>query len=142
MAPAKAARGSLEADQPLRPDRGELHLSERHACRLAGLSRDSYRHPPQGDAAKCDLAGRIVEIAHARQRFGHRPIYVLLHPQFPGRQPQARAAPVRGREPGRAQAQEVAPSAGPSACRCGWPAPSTRYEAWTSSATAWPTDGA
>jgi hypothetical protein len=25
----------------------EHGLSERHACRLVGLTRDSYRHPPQ-----------------------------------------------------------------------------------------------
>jgi len=25
----------------------QFHLSERRACRLVGLARDSYRHPPQ-----------------------------------------------------------------------------------------------
>ena len=37
----------------------EYHLSERRACRLVGLSRDSYRHPPEVDAATRDLTGRI-----------------------------------------------------------------------------------
>jgi putative transposase len=49
-----------------------------------GLSRDSYRHPPQADAATCELAGRIVEIAHVRRRFGYRRIHDLLRPEFPG----------------------------------------------------------
>jgi putative transposase len=62
----------------------EHHLSERRACRLVGLSRDSYRHPPEADAATRELAGRIVEIAHARRRFGYRRIHDLLRPQFPG----------------------------------------------------------
>jgi len=49
-----------------------------------GLSRDSYRHPPPADAATRELAGRIVEIAHARRRFGHLRIHDLLRSQFPG----------------------------------------------------------
>ena len=32
----------------------QYHLSERRACRLVGLSRDSYRHPPQHDAQTRD----------------------------------------------------------------------------------------
>jgi putative transposase len=35
-------------------------LSERRACRLVGLSRDSYRHPPQPDQATLDLHEKIV----------------------------------------------------------------------------------
>ena len=62
----------------------EHHLSERRACRLVGLSRDSYRHPPEADAATRELAGRIVEIAHVRRRFGYRRIHDLLRPEFPG----------------------------------------------------------
>ena len=50
------------------------HLSERRACRLVGLSRDSYRHPPQMDAQTLQLSARIVDIAHARRRFGYRRI--------------------------------------------------------------------
>ncbi|WP_425342779.1 IS3 family transposase [Piscinibacter koreensis] len=61
----------------------EHHLSERRACRLVGLSRDSYRHPPEPDAATRELAGRIVEIAQVRQRFGYRRIHDLLRPEFP-----------------------------------------------------------
>lgn len=62
----------------------EHHLSERRACRLVGLSRDSYRHPPQADQATQDLREKIVEIAHVRRRFGYRRIHDLLRPQFPG----------------------------------------------------------
>jgi putative transposase len=62
----------------------EHHLSERRACRLVGLSRDSYRHPPQADQATGALHEKIVEIAHVRRRFGYRRIHDLLRPQFPG----------------------------------------------------------
>jgi len=62
----------------------EHHLSERRACRLVGLSRDSYRNPPEADSATRELAGHIVEIAHVRRRFGYRRIHDLLRPQFPG----------------------------------------------------------
>ena len=62
----------------------EHHLSERRACRLVGLSRDSYRHPPQTDQATVELHEKIVEIAHVRRRFGYRRIHDLLRPHFPG----------------------------------------------------------
>lgn len=62
----------------------EHHLSERRACRLVGLSRDSYRHPPTADQATLDLHEKIVEIARVRRRFGYRRIHDLLRPQFPG----------------------------------------------------------
>ena len=59
------------------------HFSERRACRLVGLSRDSYRHAPQADEATQRLAGKIIEIAHARRRFGYRRVHDLLRPEFP-----------------------------------------------------------
>ncbi len=62
----------------------EHQLSERRACRLVGLSRDTYRHPPQIDTMTQDLAGKIVEIAQARRRFGYRRIHDMLRPDFPG----------------------------------------------------------
>lgn len=49
-----------------------------------GLSRDSCRHPPTADQATLDLHEKIVEIEHARRRFGYRRIHDLLRPQFPG----------------------------------------------------------
>ncbi|MCU7374210.1 IS3 family transposase [Paucibacter sp. O1-1] len=60
------------------------HLSERRACRLVGLSRDSYRNPPVVDEATQQLSAKIVEIAQVRRRFGYRRIHDLLRPQFPG----------------------------------------------------------
>ncbi len=62
----------------------EHRLSERRACSLVGLSRDSYPNPPQPDQLTRDLGERIVEIAHVRRRFGYRRIHDLLRPEFPG----------------------------------------------------------
>ncbi len=62
----------------------EHHLSERRACRLVGLSRDSYRNPPPTDQATMELTSKIVEIAQVRRRFGYRRIHDLLRPEFPG----------------------------------------------------------
>lgn len=62
----------------------EFDLSERRACRLVGLSRDSYRHPPMADAMTQNLSARIVDIAQKRRRFGYRRIHDLLRPEFPG----------------------------------------------------------
>ena len=58
-------------------------LSERHACRLVGLSRDSYRHPPVVDVMTQTLSAKIIEIAQIRRRFGYRRIHDLLRPSFP-----------------------------------------------------------
>ena len=59
-------------------------LSERRACSLVGLSRDSYHQPPQADQATRDLGDKIVEIAQARRRFGYRRVHDMLRPEFPG----------------------------------------------------------
>jgi len=58
-------------------------LSERRACRLVGLSRDSYRNRPEVDEMTQQLSGKIIEIAHARRRFGYRRIHDMLRPEFP-----------------------------------------------------------
>ena len=60
----------------------QFHLSERRACRLVGLSRDSYRHAPQESQMNQDLSAKIIEIAHVRRRFGYRRIHDLLRPDF------------------------------------------------------------
>ena len=60
------------------------HLSERRACSLVGLARDSYRHPPAADQATRDLSDKIVEIAQARRRFGYRRVHDMLRLEFPG----------------------------------------------------------
>jgi putative transposase len=59
-------------------------LRERRACRLVGLSRDSWRNPPEIDAMTQELSSKIVEIAHVRRRFGYRRIHDMLRPHFPG----------------------------------------------------------
>ncbi len=58
-------------------------LSERRACSLVGLSRDSYRNPPGLDVMTQDISDKIIEIAHARRRFGYRRIHDMLKPHFP-----------------------------------------------------------
>jgi putative transposase len=62
----------------------EHQLSERRACRLVGLSRDSYRSPPQPNVQNQALKDKIVEIAHVRRRFGYRRVHDLLRCEFPG----------------------------------------------------------
>ncbi len=58
-------------------------LSERHACRLVGLSRDSYRYPPVPNEQNVKLTAAIIDIAKARRRFGYRRIHDLLRPAHP-----------------------------------------------------------
>lgn len=58
-------------------------LSERRACRLAGLSRDAFRHPPQPTSATQRLSARIIELAQVRRRFGYRRLHDLLRLEFP-----------------------------------------------------------
>ncbi|WP_417471554.1 IS3 family transposase [Luteimonas mephitis] len=58
-------------------------MSERRACRLAGLSRDAFRHPPEPTAATQALSARIIELAQVRRRFGYRRLHDLLRPEFP-----------------------------------------------------------
>ena len=59
-------------------------LSERRACRLVGLSRDAYRHPPAVSELNQQLASQITEVAHLRRRFGYRRIHDVLRPAYPG----------------------------------------------------------
>ena len=61
----------------------QFQLSERRACRLVGLSRDSYRNPPVMNEQTASLRDAIVEIAQVRRRFGYRRIHDLLRPAFP-----------------------------------------------------------
>ena len=60
------------------------HLSERRACRLVGLSRDSYRNPPQLSELNTSLGEHIRQTALVRRRFGYRRIHDMLRQQFPG----------------------------------------------------------
>ncbi|WP_374152094.1 IS3-like element IS476 family transposase [Xanthomonas hortorum] len=58
-------------------------LSERRACRLAGLSRDAFRHTPVPTPATQALSARLVELAQTHRRFGYRRLHDLLRPEFP-----------------------------------------------------------
>ena len=58
-------------------------VSERRACRLAGLSRDAFRHPPEQAPATQALLARIIELAQVRRRFGYRRLHDLLRPEYP-----------------------------------------------------------
>jgi len=58
-------------------------LSERRACRLAGLSRDAFRHPPIPSERTLMLSQKIVDLARVRRRFGYRRIHDLLRPEYP-----------------------------------------------------------
>jgi putative transposase len=55
----------------------QTELSERRACRLAGLSRDAFRHEPAPTPATRALSARIVELAQVRRRFGCSYILIL-----------------------------------------------------------------
>ena len=61
----------------------QFHLSERRACCLVGLSRDSYRNPPVMDEQTALLSSAIVAVAHVRRRFGYRRIHDMLRRTFP-----------------------------------------------------------
>ncbi len=61
----------------------EHHMSERHACALVGLSRDTYRHVGQTSALNVELREHILQTAHARRRWGYRMIHDVLRPQYP-----------------------------------------------------------
>jgi len=56
-------------------------VSERRACRLAGLSRDTYRHPPVMSERDQVLQEAIIGIARQRRRFGYRRVIDLLRVQ-------------------------------------------------------------
>lgn len=58
-------------------------VSERRACRLAGLSRDAFRHPPGQAPATQALSARIIELAQVRRRFGYRRLHDLLRSEYP-----------------------------------------------------------
>ena len=58
-------------------------MSERLACVLVGLSRDTYRHVGQASALNVELRGKIVATAHTRRLWGYRMIHDVLRPQYP-----------------------------------------------------------
>jgi len=60
----------------------EHQMSERNACALVGLSRDTYRHAGQTSALNVELRDRIVQTAHTLRHWGYRTIHDLLRPQY------------------------------------------------------------
>lgn len=58
--------------------RQELTISERRACGLVGLARTTLRRAVVEPAATTWLRTRIIDLAHARRRFGYRRIHDLL----------------------------------------------------------------
>ena len=62
----------------------QFQFSERRACQLVGLSRDSLRNSPKASEQIQILRCRIVDIAYQRRRFGYRRVHELLRGDFPG----------------------------------------------------------
>ncbi len=60
-----------------------IAISERRACRLAGLSRDAFGHEPEPAPATQVLSARLVELAQTYRRFGYRRLHDVLRPEFP-----------------------------------------------------------
>ena len=58
--------------------REELTISERRACGLVGLSRTTFRREIAEQPETVALQARIIDLAHARRRFGYRRIHDLL----------------------------------------------------------------
>jgi putative transposase len=52
-------------------------LSERRACRLAGLGRSSYRYT-RSKSEESGLRERLKKLAAERRRYGYRRLTVLL----------------------------------------------------------------
>jgi len=55
-----------------------LRISERRACGLVGLTRTTLRRAIVEPPATAMLRVRIIDLAHARRRFGYRRIHDLL----------------------------------------------------------------
>lgn len=53
-------------------------VSERRACQLVGLSRNTLRYEPRRSAQNEALSTQIIELAQVRRRFGYRRIHALL----------------------------------------------------------------
>ena len=53
-------------------------MSERHACRLLGMGRSSYRYRTRKAERDTSLRGRLKELAAKRMRFGYRRLRAML----------------------------------------------------------------
>jgi putative transposase len=55
-----------------------INISERRACGLMAIARTTLRRVIEEPAANVALKARIIDLAHARRRFGYRRIHDLL----------------------------------------------------------------
>ena len=55
----------------------ERQVCERHACRLPGLDRSTYRYEPRSDRSR-DLRDALVALARQKPRYRYRRLWVLL----------------------------------------------------------------
>ena len=85
-------------------------MSERRACRLVGLSRDAWRHPPQPDAHTMRLGERIHAVAMERRRFGYRRVHDMLRTEFPELKIQLRVPDEKTKRHGQAVAAASLPA--------------------------------
>jgi putative transposase len=69
--------GSREQREAVRVARQETRLSERHACRLIGMHRGSWRYRPREPNDR-ELRARLRELAFERVRFGYRRLWAML----------------------------------------------------------------
>ena len=53
-------------------------MSERHACRLLGLGRSTYRYRARRAERDTALRARLKELAAKRMRFGYRRLTAML----------------------------------------------------------------
>ncbi|MCX5545774.1 IS3 family transposase [Paraburkholderia sp. CNPSo 3076] len=58
--------------------RTKVDISERHACRLVGLSRSSLHYKATPDCKNKELTARLMELARERRRFGYRRLHALI----------------------------------------------------------------
>jgi len=56
----------------------EYQISERHACRLVGLGRSTYRYRARKAERDSALRARLKELAAKRMRFGYRRLTAML----------------------------------------------------------------
>jgi putative transposase len=56
----------------------EYEMSERHACRLLGMGRSTYRYRARKAERDMSLRARLKELAAKRMRFGYRRLTAML----------------------------------------------------------------
>jgi putative transposase len=59
--------------------RQAVAVSERRACGLCGLARTTFRRQVVEEPETLQLQARIVDLAHARRRFGYRPQFTICY---------------------------------------------------------------